>query len=242
VITPAQLAQIFAAGTDITPYLPTGPFTFKVPLDAISSHTPPAGGNPAYGIVIVFNIACAGRVKTLPVNAAAGPQQVPLGCFDSAGNALGPDQYVIGFTRVYVSTTKTNANPVIGGFVFNGSEVGAGEADGGNPSPLAVRMPKCPNGCGGVPIDMDVPASSWTNGATEDGGPQTKSIWVDYYSVGGSLGDEARLLYDQNEGVVNDSVNPVTFSDDAGAPATLYAVVHDSNDGVTWLQVNVSPP
>ncbi len=41
---------------------------------------------------------------------------------------------------------------------------------------------------------------------------------------------------------MTDTADQVTFSDDGGVPATIWAVVHDSNDGVTWLQVNVAPP
>jgi hypothetical protein len=231
VISPGALAALFAAGTDITPFLPTGPFTFKVPDDAITAHAPVAGTSP-YGLVIIFNIACAGHVKTLPINAAAGPQQVPISCFDDAGNQLGPDQYVIGFTRVYVSATKTNLNPVIAGFSFNGVETPI-DAGSGIPGPIAVSVKACGGSCDGVPLDMNVPESSWTG--------QAKSIWVDYYAMGGGLDDDARLLYDLNAGQVSDSKDPVHYTptDDAG-PATLWAVVHDSNDGVNWLQVNVT--
>jgi hypothetical protein len=233
VISAGALAGLFTAGADITPYLPTGPFTFQVPADAITSH-PVVQGTPAYGLIIIFNIACAGRVKTLPIDPAAGPQQIPIGCFDSSGNALGSDQYVIGFTRVYVSLTKTNTNPVITGFVFNNQEEFTADAGGGIPSPINVTMPACSgSSCNGVPIDMDVPLSSWA--------PAPKAIWVDYYSQGGNLGDDARLLYDQTAGRVFNTVNPVTFSEDAGTGATIWAVVHDSNDGVTWAQVNVAP-
>ncbi len=150
-------------------------------------------GAPApYGLIIVFNIACAGQVWTKAIDPTAGPQQVPIGCFDDQGNALGPDQYVIGFTRVYVYETKTNANPVIDGFFFNGGEKPVGDAGGGIPSPISVQMPACSgDNCNGVPIDMDVPQSSWA--------PNPKMIWVDYYATG-NLGASARLLYDQVAG------------------------------------------
>ena len=99
-----------------------------------------------------------------------------------------------------------------------------------------MTMPLCSgSNCNGVPLDMDVPPSSWSLS-------DQKSIWVDYYSYNGNLGDDARLLYDQNAGQVSDSKDQVTFSDDGGTAATIWAVVHDSNDGVTWLQVNVAPP
>jgi hypothetical protein len=231
VISPGALAGIFAAGADITPYLSTGPFTFVVPQDIILRH-PVATGIEPYGLVIVFNIACAGRVKTTAIDPAAGPQQVPLGCYDEAGNALGADQYVIGFTRVYVSATKSDKNPSISGFLFNGTEtpIDAGSA---LPAPIDVKVPACHGTCPGVPIDLDAPQPDWT--------PQSKSVWVEYYAMGGNLGAEGRLLYDLTAGRTTDTGHEVVYSppDDPG-PATIWAVVHDSNDGVTWLQVNVT--
>jgi hypothetical protein len=166
------------------------------------------------------------------VDPTAGPQQVPIGCFDDAGTALGPDQYVIGFTRVYVSLTKTNANPRIAGFLFNGVESATNDAGTANPSPLTVKIPACQGSCNGVSIDMDVPPSNWT--------PGSKAIWVDYYALGGSLSDDARLLYDINAGQTSDTGHSITYTPpDNPGPATIWAVVHDTNDGVTWLQVNV---
>ncbi len=231
VIPIGALAGLLTPGTDITPYLPTGPFTFQIPANIIAGHQVEQGIDP-YGLAIVFNIACAGHVKVVGVSAANGPQQVPIGCFDDAGNALGPDDYVIGFTRVYVSTTKANANPRIAGFLFNGTESTTNDAGTANPSPISVTIPACHGSCDAVNIDMDVPTSSWSPGA--------KSIWVDYYAAGGSVSGEARLLYDISAGKTADPKNPITYQppDDPG-PATIWAVVHDSMDGVTWLQVNV---
>jgi hypothetical protein len=232
VITPAELATFFVPKTDITASLPKGPYTFVVPKDAITSHPVVAGAPAPYGLIILFNIACAGHVWTTSIDPSAGPQQVPITCGDAMGNPLGPDQYVIGFTRVYVYATLTNANPVINGFFFDDAEAPVADAGGANPAPITVKLPPCTgDNCNAVNIDMDVPQSSWA--------PDPKMIWVDYYTTG-NLGSEAKLLYDQNAGRVSDSLDPVTFSDDGGT-ATIWAVVHDSNEGVTWLQVNVVP-
>ena len=133
-----------AGPTNLTPVLPTGPFTFTVPADAIARHPVVPGAPAPYGLIIVFNIACAGQVWTQPVNPAAGPQQIPITCLDSSMNPLGADQYVIGFTRVYVYETKTNANPVIDGFLFNGIETFAEDAGGESRARSASRCPLAP--------------------------------------------------------------------------------------------------
>jgi hypothetical protein len=229
VLSGSALATFLEPGTDLTPLLPTGPFTFTVPAGTVISRA----GSAPYGLVILFNIACTGRVKVTAIDPAAGPQQVPIGCFDDAGAALGPDQYVIGFTRVYVYDARTDLNPRINGILFNGVETQAADAGNANPPPVSVTVPACHGSCSGIPLDMDVPVSSWTG--------QSKSIWVDYYASPGGLSDEARLLYDENAGALSDAKNRVTFTppDDPGT-ATLWAVVHDTNGGVTWLQVNVT--
>jgi hypothetical protein len=231
-IPASALAGLLKPGTDLTPFLPTGPFTFQVPADIVASHPVQQGIDP-YGLVIVFNIACAGHVEVAPTNAANGPQQIPIGCYDDAGTLLDPDQYVIGFTRVYASTTKSDTNPVITGFHFNDAGIPIPDAGGANPAPIAVSMPACDaSSCTAANIDIDVPASSWVTG---------KSIWVEYFARGGSLSDEGRLLYDPNAGLTPDPKNPLTYSPPtAPGPATIWAVVHDSNDGVTWVEIDVT--
>jgi hypothetical protein len=233
IVSPSELAGLLTPGTDITPFLSTGPFTFVVPTNIIATHPPVAGTGP-YGLVVLFNIACTGRVKTVALDPAGGPQQVPLGCFDDAGNALGADQYVIGFTREFVyPPPKTNTNPQIDGILFNGVETKTNVGSSAIPSPVNVTVPACDSSCSGIPIDLDVPSSSWT--------PLHKSIWVDYYAMKGGLGSEARLLYDVSAGQTSDSANRVVYTPTPSAgPDTLWAVVHDSNEGVTWLEVDIT--
>ena len=233
-----------AGAVDLEGFLPTGPYSFTVPADIIARHPPPRGQNAPYGLIIVFNIACAGHVRRASTDSTAGPQEVPLGCFDDAGNPRPPSDYVIGFTRVYVSdptwrdpTTgqidpKTDVNPRIAGFFFDGTEHDAG-AGSGLPDPIDLKLKACDAGpCPAVKLDMDVAPSSWTPEAK-------KTIWVDYYAKGGSVDSDAKLLYEVSAGRVSDTGHEVMYTPPATGPGTLWAVVHDSNDGVTWLQVNV---
>jgi len=226
------LGAILQPGRDLTPFLPTGPYTLTVPGDIIANH-PPVNGATPYGLVIVFNIACAGQVRWAGLANGGGPQQVPLLCTDANGTPLGPDDYVIGFTRVYVYDTQTNVNPEVDGILLGGLETKTQVQGTALPPQVNVTLPACRGGCSGVALDMDVPASSWA--------PKHKSLWVDYYALGGSVDSEARLLYDVNAGKVSDTKNPAHyFPPDQPGTATLWAVVHDANDGATWLQVNVT--
>ena len=64
---------------------------------------------------------------------------------------------------------------------------------------------------------------------------------MDYYAKGGHVGSDAKLLYDVTAGRVSDTGHEVEFTPpERPGPATIWAVVHDSNDGVTWLPVNIT--
>jgi hypothetical protein len=214
--------------------LQSGPYTLTVSKDIIDRHPAPRPGNPPYGLIVVFNIACAGDVYYQNVDPAAGPEQIPLACKDPVTKQpLTPNDYVIGYTRIYVSNSKTDLNPRIAGFSFDGTEHDAGGGSG-LPDPLDLTLKACDGGaCPAVKLDMDVTPSSWSPDAK-------KMIWVDYYAKGGTVSADAKLLYDISAGRLSDTGHEVLFQPPASGPATLWAVVHDSNDGVTWLQVNVT--
>jgi hypothetical protein len=73
--------------------------------------------NAPYGIVFIFFAACAGNL--VPIT-TTDQTALPFACQDTAGNALGSDDFVAGYTSIYSFNTFTNNNPVISGFEFNG--------------------------------------------------------------------------------------------------------------------------
>src|SRR5205814_1854738 len=100
-----------------------------------------------YGLTIVFNLACAGRVRIKAFDPSTGPQQVPIGCFDADGHELTPNDYVIGFTRTYVYSAATfvdpaivNHNPDIIGIVLDGAETAVDAAVDRTPAPIDVTL------------------------------------------------------------------------------------------------------
>jgi hypothetical protein len=240
-------------GTDLTPFLPTGPrYTFQVPKGLPIKTVP--GITTPYGLVMVFNIACAGHVQVTAFNPSTGQQQVPLGCFDDAGNALGANDYVIGFTRVYVHgdpdhpNPDPNQNPAIAGVVVQGQEI-ATQADPSRPpgdahdvpAPVHLTFAACNHTCKASTIDLDVPIASWESNPDDvdpTGAQRHEAIWVDYYATGGSIDGEARLLYDSTAGRLSSTETKYTPPDDPG-DAKVYAVVHDNRDGVTWIELDV---
>ena len=89
-----------------------------MPDDIISSHSATTTENNApYGLAYVFFAVCAGnltRIKTTDMTA------LPFACLDDAGNPLGSDDFVAGYTAIYSFEKFSNNNPVISGFEFNG--------------------------------------------------------------------------------------------------------------------------
>ncbi len=219
-------------GVDLSPFLPTGPkYSVKVPADIIDKHRPVQGAVDPYGLVIVFNVACAGHVEIVAVDPAAGPQAVPLGCFDEAHNRLPPSDYVIGFTRVYAYASRTNANPVIDNVTVDGAPI---KKDG----PVPYELPPCVPGCPQVKLNVQVPETSQElnpGDVDPDGQTRKELLWVDYFTTDGALDGEARLLYDPTRGKVT-SDEPFSFPSTA-KDGFVWVVVHDNRDGVDWLQI-----
>jgi hypothetical protein len=82
-----------------------------------------------YGLAYVFYAICAGELKVVPPQ---NERDFPYGCFDPNGTRLGSDDFVAGYSAVYVYDDPivngqplevTNNNPPITGFSFNDAEV-----------------------------------------------------------------------------------------------------------------------
>jgi hypothetical protein len=248
-------------GVDLTPFLPTGPsYQFTMPQDVVSRHTAVAGEPAPYGLGILFNVACAGHLELLPSNPSNdNPQQVPIGCFDSSENQLGPDDWVLGFTRVYAFDPDagadggpiTNANPVISSIDVQGSPLSVVLSPGTTQvyttqtfttsHCTADRRSNCPH----VAIGPVVPESSWTlldpPEYDVNHNPEHKEIWADFYSTFGQFTGDAGLLYDSIKGSLGDpSVTDNQFlPPDQPGNGFIWIVVHDNQGGASWVTIPV---
>ena len=222
-------------GVDLTPFLKSGPtYDFTMPEDAIKAHPPTQGVDQPYGLAILFNVACAGHLEALPLDPAAGPQQVPIGCFDEQRNKLDPSQYVLGYTRVYAYADRTNANPEISAVTLDGTPIDPDKGMKMAPCTTAKRS-DCPE----LRIDVNVPETSWELNPGDkdpDGNVRHEQIYVAYYSSVGQLEGDARLLYDPARGKVDGSEVKYQAPNETGE-GTLWIVVHDNRGGVTWQVV-----
>jgi len=233
----AGFARAFAPGVDLGPQLSAGAaLSFTMPADAITARAPrPGDGGDPFGIVYAFAIACAGHVEYVPVDPATqSPASNPFGCFDDARNALGADDFVFAFTRVYAFADRRNANPVIDHLTFGGTPV----------DPAAgITVPHCTasqqSDCPTTDLDTVVPDSSQEpNPADVDaaGHVAGEVIWVDYYATAGRVKTDAPLLFDAHTGRVSGSGDPFEAPLAAG-DQTLWAVVHDDRGGASWVTV-----
>jgi hypothetical protein len=229
-------------------------FQFTVPEDSVSSHPPVPGAGAAYGLEIVFNVACAGQPKIVPLNPSNGnPQQIPVACVGSNGQTQGPDDYVFGFTRVYTHEPDaglTNANPVVDGVDFPDTPGDAGPPtcfQGTSPtySTGVLFAPLCPVGgttCPHVKLGPVVPSSS------QEVDPQNgrkELLWVDYYSTFGGFNGSSKLLYDPSGADLgglaktDTEFDPPIVGPDDLHDGYIFMVVHDNRGGASWVTVPV---
>jgi hypothetical protein len=225
--THADLTSLLTAGTA---------FTFKMPADTITSHVSRPGSGGAYGLVYVFNAACAGHLESTPGNSAS-PASLPFGCFDANENAVDSDGFVFGFTRIYsFADGRTNTNPAMAQLAWNGVPVDVA---------AGITVSHCSGAkCPSSQLDANVPASNDEpdpSNVMANGGTGFERIWVDYYVSGGTFtGDAAAatLLFDgTGQSAKSKGVGYVAPS--AVGDQRLWAVVHDNRGGVAWLSVNL---
>ena len=218
--------------------------TFTVPLED-GRHKPiiHEGQQPGeqfkYGLVYIFFGACAGHVvPTTP----SSPNGIPMGCENSSGESLGPDDFVPGYTSLYVYDNVRNANPVIDDFRFDGKSIlgspGLQDSDG---SSALQHIPRCVPGTTcrtyDIAIDLDKAKNQEIDDLSVDtaGNKFTEQMWLAYYSTDGSFDHPLRLVNDAIQGWNTERGSNFTAPTEPG-PVRIWAVVHDNRGGVAWLE------
>lgn len=208
--------------------------TLALPADLISRRATASGGSVPYGVAYAFFAACAGEVR--PVPQSQSPVGVPFGCFDPAtGAPVGRDGFVAGYATVWASDVLTNANPVVSGASFAGA-----------PATSTVSAARCTESsvddCAGVPFAPFVdPSSAEDDWATTIPGHAVakESLWVDYYASVGRFEKDVRVVNDPDAGWQSSYAGSWQPAPGFVGTAHLWAVVHDSRGGTTWIQQDV---
>jgi hypothetical protein len=107
-----------------------------IPDDIISSRPPPPDPRfPRYGLIYVFFAACAGELKLVPQRDELA---FPIGCFGPDNTQLGANDFVAGYTALYVYDEFTNTNPFATDFLVDGISL-----DNDSECLDCLRLPPC---------------------------------------------------------------------------------------------------
>ncbi|HEX9621950.1 MAG TPA: hypothetical protein VF989_17510 [Polyangiaceae bacterium] len=232
-------------------------FAFQVPDDIITSRPPPLDPlQPRYGLAIVFFAACAGRLEVFAPEQAGA---LPLRCLDEANQPLGPDDFVVGYTNVFVYESFENQNATVTGFEVAGTElaadgfcIGADCVDTNPPEDEELDCPddpRCVAACSadGDPDCPEVPVrpivaeeSAEADSVAREayGRDLTEQMWINYYVSRGSVSSPVRLLNDATTGWNPEYESNLLAPREPG-PLLIWAVVHDNRGGVEWARARV---
>jgi hypothetical protein len=183
-------------------------------------------------------MACAGVPRPVP-NAA--PNTLPIGCFDADGRQLGSDDFVIGYTSMYVFENRINTNPVIDDFLFNAASLEGSITDETRvphvPSCKESDRAKCPKYALKPVInrELTVEKDDDPTAVTPDGQMLNEQAWVNYYITAGELKSSVRLVNDATRGWNEDNAAEYTAPAEPGS-VRVFAVVHDNRGGVAWVE------
>lgn len=228
----AQFRAQFRRGVELgTELHESTSFTFHLPGDVIATHATAAG--EAYGLAVIFSIACAGHVEYRPDLAGAAVDAVPFACFDAEEQQLGADDFVFAYSLVYAFTTRSNTNPTFEAMTYGGQPV--------DPS-AGLDLVHCAQSsiddCPAGKLDLEVPASSQEldpSNLSPEGSVLKETLYVQYFATGGKIASDTLVLVDPRAGRLAHT------GDDFRAPQqpgeySLWAVLHDNRGGSSWQQ------
>jgi hypothetical protein len=205
--------------------------------DIILKPIPPARG-PRYGLEYVFFAACAGRIGLAP--AGASSNMLPIGCFGPGGEQLGPDDFVPGYTSIYVYADLLNANPIVSNLLLDGIPIGSPAG----PTASRPHLPRCTSGksvdCPAhtIKVDIDRASAEADPTAISNNRQLGEQVWVAFYTTAGEFKSEVRLVNDAEQGWNADNGTEWRVPTEPG-PVRLWGIVHDNRGGVAWTEGEV---
>jgi hypothetical protein len=223
------------AGMSSTP-MDAGPPGEEAPVVTLSVTIPPKDAiiRPKipidYGLRYIFFTACAGHLGLIDPSANNG---LPFGCLDDQNRKLGPDDFVPGYSAIYVYDELRNTNPVVDAVLKTSF-------------PDDLHIARCTQGDRGncpsfdVQPVIDIEASAEDDPVGRDpNGPKLKEqLWVAYMSTAGDFTKDLRLVNDATTGPNLDYGTKFRAPATAG-PVHIFGIVHDNRGGVAWAQKRV---
>ena len=229
---------LFPVGVDLTPSLVEGPeVTMTIPADALANVVVRPGQKERFATAYVFMVACAGHVERIPRRGGLGPNALPVACFDGAGRQLSPDEFVFGYTRVFVFGERRNAIPSLDGVTFQGKPV---DPAAGIVTGKCVKD-EASGDCKTVKLDVvfsDAAAEVDPDNVNEEGKVGRETIYVDWFTSVGKFMTDRKVLFD---GQLGRTPKPAIEFSPPNAPVkgTVWAVLHDNRGGTSWLEIPI---
>ena len=224
-------------------------FTMDIPADIITRRPPPSPTDTPYGLSYAFFAACGGYLGPAAANGDEAGGGLPIGCYDCATDeALGPDDFVIGYTPVYAYDMLTDTNPIVSGGTFDGAlqdktcDQGcpAGTACGSSGLCLPL-VPHCTSqklaDCASFDIKPTIDQKSVekdTAAPPINGRVPDKVIWVAYFATNGSVDQQLRLVNDATMGWNEDYGTSWSPPGGTAGETRIWAIVHDNRGGANW--------
>lgn len=238
-------------------------FKVKLPRDIISSRGNPEPGQPRYGLYIVFFAVCAGTLS-FDMDASAsyeGSAGLPIRCLDDAGQPLGSEDFIVGYSSIYSFEDATNTNP---SFSLNADGKATYEVEG--KELVADCVGESCQDFPAVDVDCAAEPARCIKACADDGDSEcpaidvkpsidpsvvekddvssrlfksdvTEQMWVSYYLDRGGI-NEARLLNDTTSGWNPKYRGQLRAPKDPG-PLQLWSVIHDNRGGMEFSRITL---
>lgn len=239
-------------------------FSVTLPEDIISSRPRPTEGREAYGVYIVFFAVCAGTLSfdTSVDPSSVGSAGLPISCLDEAGEPLGSDDFVVGYSSIYSFENADNENPTYvldsnGGTQFEVAGVAidadcVGEACQGASAvevDCDAQPERCIDACADdgddscPEIEVRPAIDEQENVELDDvssrlfGSDVMEQMWVNYYVDRGAM-SQVRLLNDATSGWNPSYRGELRAPKDRG-PLQIWSVIHDNRGGMEFARVTL---
>lgn len=230
---------LFPVGVDLTSsFVEASDVTIPIPADAIEKSLPRPGQSSRYAVAYVFMAACAGHLERVPRRSDLGPGAMPIGCFDAKHVQLGPEEFVFGYTRVFVFEERRNAIPSLDGVVFDGKPVDPAAGVTTRRCAADAKTDECKT----VELDVlfdDAAAEIDPDNVDEGGKVGRETLYVDWFTSAGKFMSDRKVVFD---GLVG---RPPKTAIDFSPPkepgnGTIWAVLHDNRGGTSWIELPIA--
>jgi len=224
-----------------------------VPIDSDLGLGGFAGALSGLGGAEGINDALSELLDELAEDGEVGEAFLPT-CVDEAGEPLGSDDFVVGYSTVLLFDELRNAHPEMAGFEVGGLPVAVDCANESCEEPFDVpALDGCVDGvacfdacdldgaegCPEVqlhPVIFESVVEQDVYAELAFGEDLTESIWVSYFSDRGHVSADVRLVNDPVTGF-NPAYGSAFRAPSEPGPVRIWAAVRDNRGGVSYLRI-----